>query len=457
MKILIVGAGEVGFNIAARLAEEGHDVTIVERDEAMLARALEHLDIKGLRGHGARPKVLEEAGIAVADMLVAVTDLDEVNMVACLSAAILGRKGIIKIARVRDPGYTDARIFNDPRVGIDLAINPERETADKILTLLTFPEATEVVDFAGGRVQLVGLRIQPDSPLAGRRFMELPDRFERPVLIAAVHRGHEVIIPRGDDQLLPGDEAYLVVPQGQAPVLLPTIGVHVEQASRVMIAGGTRLGRFLAADLAAQGIVPKLIEPDARRARWLSEQLEGVIILHGNPTDAAFLREENVGEMRAFIAAGQVEEVNVMSALLAQRLGARRVIATVSRMDYQPLARAIGVDVCISPRMAAVSSILHFIRRGRVVASRTLGEEQSAEAIEFEADEASEIVGIPMRDLRLPRGSLIACILRKDQVILPTGETIIQPGDHVVVVATKQSIGNVEKFLARRVRRVARG
>lgn len=256
---------------------------------------------------------------------------------------------------------------------------------------------------------------------------------------------------------MPGDEAYLVVPQGQAPVLLPTIGVHVEQASRVMIAGGTRLGRFLAADLAAQGIVPKLIEPDARRARWLSEQLEGVIILHGNPTDAAFLREENVGEMRAFIAAGQVEEVNVMSALLAQRLGARRVIATVSRMDYQPLARAIGVDVCISPRMAAVSSILHFIRRGRVVASRTLGEEQSAEAIEFEADEASEIVGIPMRDLRLPRGSLIACILRKDQVILPTGETIIQPGDHVVVVATKQSIGNVEKFLARRVRRVARG
>lgn len=457
MKILIVGAGEVGFNIAARLVEEGHDVVIVERDETMLARATEHLDVQGLRGHGARPKVLEEAGIATADMLVAVTDLDEVNMVACLSAAILGNKKIIKIARVRDPGYTDARIFNDPRVGIDLAINPERETADKILTLLDYPDATEVVDFAGGRVQLVGLRVRPHSRLAGLRFLEMPERFTRRVLIAAVHRGNEVIIPRGDDQILPDDELYLVVPRGQAIDLLGTLGAPVEPTTRVMIAGGSRLARFVAADLVARGLSPKIIEPDARRARWMSEKLEGALVLHGNPTDAVVLREENVGEMQVFIAASQVEETNVMAALLAQRLGARRVIATVNRMDYQPLARAIGVDVCISPRMAAVSSILHFIRRGRVVASRTLGEEQSAEAFEFEADPASEVVDVPMRDLRLPRGSLIACILREDEVIVPAGDSVIHAGDHVVVVATKQAIGKVEAFLARRVRRVPRG
>ena len=178
--------------------------------------------------------------------------------------------------------------------------------------------------------------------------------------------------------------------------------------------------------------------------------LAGVIVLQGNPTDAALLREENVGEMHAFIATGRVEEVNVMSALLAQRLGARRVIATVNRVDYLPLAKAMGVDVCISPRMTAVSSILHFIRRGRVVASRALGEEESAEAIEFEAQMTSEVVDTPLRELRLPKGALIACILRGDEVIVPTGDAIIQAGDHVVIVASKQAIGKVERMLARR-------
>ncbi|MEZ4472604.1 MAG: Trk system potassium transporter TrkA [bacterium] len=450
MKILIVGAGEVGFNIAARLVDEGHDVMIVERDEGMLGRATENLDVQGIRGHGARPQVLEEAGIADADMLVAVTDLDEVNMVACLTAAILGRKDIIKIARVRDTGYMDARIFHDPRVAIDMAINPERETADKILTLLKFPAATEVVDFAGGRVQLVGLRIADTSPLAGMRFLELPERFNRRVLVAALHRDDEVIVPRGDDVILPGDEAYLVVPRGHATELLTELGVPVEPATRVMIAGGTKLGRFLARDLAQQGIVPKLVEPDPQLARWLGDQLAGVIVLQGNPTDAALLREENVGEMHTFIATGRVEEVNVMSALLAQRLGARRVIATVNRVDYAPLAKAMGIDVCISPRMTAVSSILHFIRRGRVVASRALGEEESAEAIEFEAQLTSEVVDVPLRELRLPKGALIACLLRGDEVIVPTGDAVIQAGDHVVIVASKQAIGKVERMLARR-------
>lgn len=450
MRILIVGAGEVGFNIAARLVDEGHDVMIVERDEVRLNRATDSLDVQGLRGHGARPAVLEEAGIDQADMLVAVTNTDEVNMVACLVASILGKADIIKIARVRDASYLDERIFGDERVQIDLAINPERESADKISALLRFDAVTEVVDFDIARVQLVGVRVTDTSPLAGMRFMDLPGRFDKKVLIAALHRGTDVIVPRGTDVILPGDEVYLVAPYGQGDALLSAIGVAPKPVTRVMIAGGTKMGRFVAEDLVARGITPTLIEPDVRLARWLGDKLEGVVVLHGSPTDTALLQSSNAAEMQAFIAASGDEEVNIMAALLAQRLGARRVVAVVNSVDYQPLAKAIGIDVCVSPRLTAVSSILHFIRKGRVVASRALGEDQSAEAIEFEAQMTSDVVNRPLSQLKWPREALVACIQRGDEAIIPSGSTVIQAGDHVLVVATQKAIPQVERLLARR-------
>lgn len=450
MRILIVGAGEVGFNIAARLVDEGHDVMIVDRDEDRLNRATDTLDVQGLRGHGARPNILEEAGIAQADMLVAVTNTDEVNMVACLIAAILGRSDIIKIARVRDASYLDERIFGDERVHIDLAINPERESADKIGALLRFDAVTEVVDFDIARVQLIGVRVADTNPLAGMRFMDLPGRFDKRVLIAALHRGTDVIVPRGTDVILPGDEVYLVAPYGRGDALMGAIGIKPQPITRVMIAGGTKMGRFIAEDLVARGITPTLIEPDIRLARWLGDQLEGVVVLHGSPTDTALLQSSNAAEMQAFIAAGGDEEVNIMSALLAQRLGARRVVAVVNSVDYQPLAKAIGIDVCVSPRLTAVSSILHFIRRGRVVASRALGEDQSAEAIEFEAQLTSDVVDTPLAQLKWPRDAIVACVQRGDEAIIPSGDTVIHAGDHVLVVATQKAIPQVERLLARR-------
>ncbi|MGK0361374.1 MAG: trk system potassium uptake protein TrkA [Bradymonadia bacterium] len=450
MRILIVGAGEVGFNIASRLVTEGHDVMIVDRDEARLERATSNLDVQGLRGHGARPGVLEEAGIDKADMLVAVTNTDEVNMVACLVASILGKSDIIKIARVRDPSYLDERIFSDERVQIDLAINPERECADKISAMLRFDAVTEVVDFDVARVQLVGFKIADTSPLAGMRFIDLRDRFGARVLVAALHRGTQVIVPSGTDVILPGDEAYLVVPYGQGDTLLSTVGVKRTPVTRVMIAGGSKIGRFIAEDLVKRGVIPILIEPDPKLARWLGDQLEGVVVLHGSPTDTALLQSSHAAEMQAFIAASHDEEVNIMAALLAQRLGCRRVVAVVNSVDYQPLAKAIGVDVCVSPRLTAVSSILHFIRKGRVVASRALGAQQSAEALEFEAQLTSEAVGYPLNAIKWPRESIVACIQRGDEAIIPTGETVIQEGDHVLVVATQSAIPAVECLLARR-------
>lgn len=455
MKIVVVGAGEVGFNIAARLVGEGHDVVLVERDETVLNRATEGLDIQGLRGHGARPRVLEEAGIADADMLVAVTDSDEVNMVACLNAAILGRPSIIKIARVRDQSYLDPRIFGDARVAIDLAINPERVSADKILGLLRFPDVIEMAEFAEGRVMVVGVEVGPLSPLAGLRLVDLPDReFGVEVLIAAIRRDDRVIIPRGTDVILPGDDVYLAVPADEIEAVLGTVGIKVHPVTRVAIFGGTRIGRFLAADLAERGIKAKIFEPDPTAARWLSEKLSGTVVVQGRPTDAALLTEENVGEMQAVVACGRDEEVNVMSALLARRMGAARIIATTNRSDYQPLIKAIGFDVCISPRLLAVNSIMHFIRHGRVVAVRALGDDQQAEALEFEAQLTSDAVGTPLRDLKLPMGVVIAALIRGETVLIPRGQTVIQEGDHVLVVARTAAIAEVERMLQRRVDRI---
>lgn len=454
MKIVVVGAGEVGFNIAARLVGEGHDVVLIERDERILTRATEGLDIQGLRGHGARPRVLEEAGIKDADMLVAVTDSDEVNMVACLNAAILGRPSIIKIARVRDQSYLDPRIFGDERVAIDLAINPERVSADKIMSLLRYPEVIEMAEFAGGKVLLAGIEIGPTSPLAGLRLVDLPERdFAADLLIAAIRREDRIIIPRGTDVILPGDDLYLAMPADDVEGVLATVGIKVQPVNRVAIFGGTKIGRFLAADLAARGIKAKLFEPDPQLARWISEQIPSAIIVQGNPTDAALLQEENIGEMQAVVACGRDEEVNVMSALLARRMGARRIIATTNRSDYQPLIKAIGFDVCISPRLVAVSSIMHFIRHGRVVAVRALGDDQQAEALEFEAQITSDAVGTPLRDLKLPAGVVIAALLRGETVIIPRGPTVIEEGDHVLVVARTSAIAEAERMLQRRVDR----
>ncbi|MCA9538595.1 MAG: Trk system potassium transporter TrkA [Myxococcales bacterium] len=456
MKILIVGAGEVGFNIAARLVAEGHDVVIIDRDETVLNRAVEALDMQGLRGHGARPSVLEEAGIAEAGMLVAVTDSDEVNMVACLTAAILGRRDVIKVARLRDQSYLDPRIIGHDRVAIDLAINPERVSADKILSLLRYPEVTEMIEFAHGRVQLLGIEVAPTSPLAGMRLLDLPERIlSAELLVAAIRREGKAIIPRGADVILPGDELYLVAPVDEVENVLRAAGVQVLPITRVAIFGGTKIGRFLAEDLSGMGMRPKLFEADPRLARWLSEQLPDVVVVNGSPTDATLLQEENIGEMQAVIACGRAEEVNVMSALLARRMGARRIIATTNRTDYQPLIKSIGFDVCISPRLMAVSSIMHFIRRGRVVAVQALGDDDQAEALEFEAQLTSEAVGIPLSALRLPPGVLIAALIRGEVVLVPRGSTVIEEGDHVLVVCRTAVIPDVERILQRRVDRGA--
>ncbi len=447
MKTIIVGAGQVGFGIAARLVAEGHDVVVVERDSESLARITGALDVQGLRGHGARPNVLREAGIADAGMLLAVTNSDEVNILACINAAIGGPEGLTKVARVRDASYLEEGYREDPRIPIDIAINPERITATKIMRLLRYRAVTDIVDFADGQVLLMGLPIGATNPLAGMRVSDLGERFPEHLLIGALQRGPQVIIPRGRDVILPGDVAYLVTGAADADAKMARLGVLSRPISRVMIAGGSHVGRFLARDLQAMGARPKLIEADPKLAAWLADDLGETVVLNSAVADAELLVEEHVAEMHAFVAVSRDEEANVMAALLARRLGAPWVVAVTNRADYRPILEAVGVHVSISPRALAVEAILHRIRGGRVVAVHSLGEHETAEALEVEVAWGSSLAGKPLHTLSLPRGALLVAVLRAGEVILPSGSTKLCAGDHVVAIALRGAVKALERML----------
>ena len=454
MRTIIIGAGVVGLNIASRLVDEGHDVTVVDTDQGALDRISNSLDVNTVRGHGSHPKVLLSAMIQTAQMIVSVTDSDEVNMIACVNAGVLGDSELIRIARVREPSYSHPDILDADPYGLNLIINPEQETAHRISALLRYPNVTEMLEFAEGRVHLVGVRVTSISPLAGIRLLEIRDRFSRvEFLIAAITRGDEVIIPTGATVVLPGDEVHIVTRSKETEAVLSNVGIKVTPVKRVMIIGGSRTGLALATFLERRGLVPKLVESDERKANELAEMLTSTVVIHGSPTDTRLLNEENASEMNTFVACDDREETNLMAALLGREMGAKRIIVTTNEPEYRPLIKSAGADVCLSPRMVAVSSILHFIRRGRVVAVQALGDGEAAEALEFEAQLASDAVGVPLRELNLPRGALIAALVREDSVLIPGGDTVINAGDHVVVLSRQEAVHPVERLLQRRVDR----
>ena len=288
---------------------------------------------------------------------------------------------------------------------IDLMLNPESVTAAKILRLLRYPGVTDVTEFADGRVKLLGVRLNATSPFVGLQLVELGQAYpDASFIIGAVSRSGDVIIPRGDTRLLEGDEVYLVAAAEDVDEALKCAGVVPNPVRRVLILGGGRIAEFLAEGLQQEGLRPKLIEPDRRRANALAERLPKAIVIHGSPTDADLLMEENAGDMQAVVICSESEETNLMSALLAHRMGPARIIATTNVVEYRSLIKTLGIDACLSPRLIAVSSILRFIRKGRVVAVQALGDGDAAEVLEFEAQLSSEAIGRELRSLPIPRG-----------------------------------------------------
>ncbi|MEW6265590.1 MAG: Trk system potassium transporter TrkA [Thermodesulfobacteriota bacterium] len=447
MKAVIVGAGEVGYHIASKLSREKKDVVVIDLSEEKLRRVAETLDVQTIHGSGSSPAVLNEAGLKSADLIVAVTDSDETNLVACVVAKAIS-PGLTRIARIRNNEFLEiAELRSNQVLGFSLLINPEAEVVKSITRLLEVPGAQDVIDFEEGLVRLIGLKIRPDSVLVGKTMAEMtsldPDRH---ILIAAIHRDVQVIIPHGQTRLEAGDLAYMVVRPADIEATLRFFRMPSSPVRSVFIAGGGQAGSLLAQDMERKGIKVKLIEWDAERCRYLSQVLHKAIILRGDATDQSLLEEENIADADVFIALTNSEEENVLACLLAKRLGVRQTITRINKFSYIPLISAIGLDTVVSSRLSAVSAILRHIRKGKVVSAAALKGED-AEVLEFEALQTTDVVDRPIHEIRFPRQALIAALIREGRVIVPTGKTVVKPNDRLIIIARREAIPKVEKAL----------
>ncbi len=446
MHVLIIGAGEVGYHTALRLSREGHKVVVVDRNAEGIRKVNEQMDVQTLVGPGSSPLVLRKAEVDQADLVVAVTDSDEVNMQACRFARILAPSAT-RVARIRSEDYlaffeeVGAKTFD-----LDTVINPERELTAQIEQFLSVPAASSVADFAEGRVKLLGLKIPAASPLVGRAMAELHPAGGPPFLVAAIERGGRTVIPRGNDVLLPEDVAYVVARETAIDDVMLHFGLQSTQVRNLIVVGGGAIGRMVAAGAARRGIKVRVIERDEAKCEAMVEQLKDVMVLHGDGTDLSLLEEENVGAADVFAAVTDDEEDNVLIALLGKKMGAKRTIARVAHMGYVPLVSTLGLDLVVSPRFAAVGAILRHLRRGKVLSVAALKDE-GAEVIEVEAQETSALVGKPLAQVKLPVGVLVAAVVREGEVLVPDGSTVVQPGDHLVIFLLRKVLGKLEKLL----------
>lgn len=452
MRIVIIGAGEVGYFLAKGLSSEAKDVVVIDRDEARLAAIQEHLDVQTVLGDGSSLHTLQRAGVDTADILIAVTDSDEGNMMACVVSRVYFQIDQV-IARIRNADFTAEPILQ--KLSIDLAISPEKEAADTILKLLSIPNATEVIDFEDGKVWLVGYQVDDSSPVLNQPLKDLSALREAAVLIAAIVRNERLQIPKGDDVILPGDAVYAVAPQHSLDNLKQFFACQVPDTQRVMIIGGSMIGEYLARHLEARQIDVKLIETSLSRCHYLSEVLHHTVVLNGDPTQIDFLLEENMDDMDVCIAVSEDEQTNILVSLLARRLGVRRTICSVNKSEFIPIANSIGIDAVISPRLSAASAMLSCVRQGGVLSVGTLRDNE-AEAMEILAQATSKIVNRPIYQLNFPRDALIAAIIRGRQIIIPQGQDMIVPGDRVIIFALSKAVRQVEKALQVKAHRVGR-
>jgi trk system potassium uptake protein TrkA len=448
LKIIIVGAGQVGFHIASHLALENKDVVVLDKNPDAIRRVSENLDVQVAIGSGSSPLVLAEAGIQDAEIILAVTNSDETNLVACLVANMIS-PSTKKLARIRNADFDDYhKNFREVAPHIDTIINPDIEVVDTIHRMMSVPGAVDIGEFADGRLKFVGVNLEDDSQLAGARLADLPQIVgEARPLIAAVVREDELIIPRGEDRLQAGDLVYFISEEDKLLDTLSLFNKYAQPLKRALIIGGGRIGYRLARLLEAHSIYCKIIERNADRCAYLAERLNKAIVLSGDGSDQELLSEENIQDMDIVITLTQDEETNILASLLAKRMGARKTITRISKFSYFPLTNAIGIEQVVSPRLSAINSILQHIRKGKVLSAISIKGEQ-AEVIEAIALETSDIVEKPLRKIAFPKGAMVAGIIRKDTIIIPTGESVIEPDDRVIIFARKEAIPKIEKILS---------
>lgn len=449
MRAVIVGTGQVGFAIIGALSGENADVVAIDVSEINLEMAREQFDIQTICGSGSNPVNLIDAGIASADMLVAVTDSDEVNMVAC-SIAAMKAPHAIRVARIRETAFlNDESVLGEDGFRITHAINPEMVTAKRLIDILQVPIATDVAELDGG-LQLVGIRVPAIAAACGNSFAALRNMApELKMLVTTRIREGESIVPKGGDDLRAGDVLYTVISPEDLPALATLFNMPWRPSKRITIAGGTGVGFMLAKQLESSSKSSiKLIESDSARANELAMSLSKILVLQGFPTDENLLLEENIRDCDVFIAALKDEEANVMAALNAKRLGAHRVITLTNKTGYIPIIENAGVDAVVSPQALAIGTILRYVRKGRVKSVTPYGLAGKAEIIEFEALETAKIVGKPLKEVKMPSSAIIGALIRNGRGIIPGGNDVIQPGDRVFVFTEKEAIKKLEKLIS---------
>ncbi len=455
MKVIICGAGQVGFNIARYLSSEGADITLIDQSEALVTKITDSLEVQGIVGFASHPDILERAGAPEADMVIAVTYADEVNMVACQICHSLFDV-TTKIARVRHQSYLNplwSDLFSRDHLPIDVIISPEIEVARAISRRLEVPGAFDVIPLADGKVSMIGVHCTPETPILDTPLRQLTGLFpDLHILVIGLQRAGRSVVVTPEDVMLEGDDVYFVAETAHLTRAMVAFGHEEKEARRVIIVGGGNIGLSLAEIVEEKypHVALKLIEINKERAEYVAQQLKRTVVIHGDALDQEILEEANVKATETVIAVSNDDEVNILTSLLAKRFGTQRAVTLVNSTTYSPLIGTLGIDTVVSPREITVSTILQRVRQGRIRSVHSLSE-GFGEIIEAEALETSSLVGVPLREADLPDGVLVGAIVRGDNVIIPRGDTVIKPKDQVVIFAAASAVKSVEKLFAVRL------
>ena len=451
MQIVIVGGGKVGTALVRSLSQEDNNICIVDVKSDVVHQLATDYDVMGMVGNGASYSVLKEAGIETADLLIAVTEHDELNLLCCVIARKASK--CQTIARVRNPMYSQEKRFLQRELGLSMIINPEQTAASEIASLLGFPSALGIDSFAGGKVEMIRFRIPADSKLDGMTLKDVNAKIDSPFLICAVDRSGQVEIPRGDFILRSGDTVSLVTSRKSAKTFFEKIDMNTNRARNTMIVGGGKITLYLAKMLDNLGIAVKIIEKNPERCLELSEELPHAIIVNGDGSDETFLKEERIDAMDSFVALTNMDEENILLALMAKKKVSRKVVTKINREQLNEVIHGLELDSVVYPKLLTAQKILRYSRAtknslGSNVKTLYRMYDDKVEALEFYVKDSSKITGIPLRQLKTKKGLLISAIIRNDKLIIPDGQTEILPGDSMIIVTTRLGLQDAESILA---------
>ncbi|MEC7396827.1 MAG: Trk system potassium transporter TrkA [Pseudomonadota bacterium] len=456
MKVVICGAGQVGFSIARYLSAESNDVTVIDQSPDLIGKVNESLDVQAIVGHASHPDVLESAGVADADMIIAVTFADEVNMVACQIAHSIFNVPT-KIARIRQQSYLEpmwADLFSRDHMPIDVIISPELEVARAISRRMAVPGAFDMIPLADDKVRVIGIRCGEDCPVINTALRQLTGLFpDLNISIVAIVRGEDAFVPNSSDEMFAGDEVYFIADTEHVGRALATFGYEERQEAsrRITIIGGGNIGLNLARFIQdMENVTGRIIESDSTRARRIVSTLHDTQVTHGDALDTEILEETNIQNADTVVAVSNDDETNILASLLAKRFGVERTIALVNRDTYTPLVTTLGIDVLVNPRAITVSTILQHIRRGRIRSVHSL-RDGFAEVIEAEALDTSPLVGAPIAEVSFPSDVIIGAVVRDGEVIIARATTVIESGDRVILLSAAHSVKKVERMFSVRL------